>query len=478
MLMNFWAPADYNSEQIFNNMFLMARAPGSPDTPYDEKFRDPSLCGPDGWPLEDFGVCVVTNRPDQTGHLAGTHKLIFQGPAGVAVSAVDSTCTFGTRTFTSLGNGMMETTIPVTCDENAYQLFLKFTGTQGRVHNVRLIRAGASTSDPWNPKVKAILQNFQGFRFMDMQGTNNCGEVEWVDRRKPGDAAGQRQSPADPRAWYRGVPLEALIGLSVTSNKEGWFCVPHMASDDYINKMAALFAKLWTHGKRLCLQYSNEAWNGDFAALGYLEAKFNRDYFKIMEFIAAQTVKIGDAFKLAGVKNVAPVLGGQLANPDWVKRGMAFLAAQNPGRKMNDMIASIAGAPYINPPADDAIFATLANDLKTHWDIATANGIEFYLYEYGIEQSLLPTIRDTDAVVPIIQRMVKAWNDACPAGSSKTACYYVLGGGGYGLSPWPESPSKGMQALQQALAAQAPAPSRSIRSITINYSDGSTETHS
>jgi hypothetical protein len=466
MFMGLWAPADYNGEQVLNNFMLTAREPGSPDSPWDGKFGDPSLCGPDGWPLDDFGVCIVTYGTNETGHLAGTHTLIFDGPGNVTVAAVASNVSFGAPKSVMRVAGVVETTIPITIDANATQIFLKFLNTQGKVRNVRLIRDGASVTNPWNPKALALLQNFQGFRFMDLQGTNNQGDIEWKDRRKPGDAAGQRKLPKsiDPieRSYFRGVPLEALIGLCVTSKKEGWFCVPHMASDDYIRQMAALFAKLWTHGKKLYLQYSNEAWNGDFAVLGYLEAKFNKDYYAIMRYIADQTLKIGDAFKAAGVPNVVPVLAGQLANPDWVKQGMIHLAQANPSRKMSDMIAGIAGAPYINPPADDTTFVGITDAFAAHHAIAQANGIDFFLYEYGIEQSLLPSIRDDAAVVPIIQRMLKAWNDSCPPGSSKTACYYVLGGGGYGLCPFPDSPTQGMKALIQSLM---PPPSPAVLAI-------------
>jgi len=58
-----------------------------------------------------------------------------------------------------------------------------------------------------------------------------------------------------------GVSLEVQIALSNKLGSDGWFCVPHLADDDYIQNMAILIRDTLNPGLKAYIEYSNEVWN-------------------------------------------------------------------------------------------------------------------------------------------------------------------------------------------------------------------------
>ena len=60
VMINVGFSADY-ADGVLADMIPTARSPGSVDAPWDEKFADLHNCGPTGWPLEDFGLIVITH---------------------------------------------------------------------------------------------------------------------------------------------------------------------------------------------------------------------------------------------------------------------------------------------------------------------------------------------------------------------------------------------------------------------------------
>jgi hypothetical protein len=104
-------------------------------------------------------------------------------------------------------------------------------------------------------KFLAGLQSFHAIRFMDWQRTNGSTQVEWADRVTPtyyGQGSG------------KGVSWDYAIALCNELDADAWVCVPHKASDDYIQKMATLFRDNLESGRKIYLEYSNELWNWGF----------------------------------------------------------------------------------------------------------------------------------------------------------------------------------------------------------------------
>lgn len=152
-------------------------------------------------------------------------------------------------------------------------------------------------------------------RFMDWGVTNASPVQEWADRRLPSQYAQNgvlnTRSPGGGHAGNRptGVAYEHMVALANTADKDMWICIPHLATEDFVRKLARLirhgsdgvepyaapqaspiFAPL-EPGRRVFIEYSNEIWSngssfaqGDWAqqqatAPGISKARFNARRF-------------------------------------------------------------------------------------------------------------------------------------------------------------------------------------------------------
>jgi len=187
----------------------------------------------------------------------------------------------------------------------------------------------------WHPSLVARIASadFNHLRFMDWGSTNQSPQQDWIDRRLPTFALQSgvlhRRSPADGVIYYTdevgtphyftgdrptGVAFEHMVALCNATGKDMWICVPHLATDDFVVKLANLIAfgsdgvnpyssvtaspvhppldsslKVW-------VEYSNEIWSrgnsfpqGNWAqaqadSLGISKAQFNaRRYSQIWQ---------------------------------------------------------------------------------------------------------------------------------------------------------------------------------------------------
>jgi PKD repeat protein len=98
-----------------------------------------------------------------------------------------------------------------------------------------------------------ILQS-QAIRFMDWGRTNNSTLQYWADRPQVDDYT----------YTLDGTPYEWWIELCNLKQADAWVCVPHLADDDYIANMAAMFRDGLDPGLKVYVEYSNELWNWMF----------------------------------------------------------------------------------------------------------------------------------------------------------------------------------------------------------------------
>ena len=68
-----------------------------------------------------------------------------------------------------------------------------------------------------------------------------------------------------------GFPIEVLVALANKLNVNPWFCVPHMADDDYVRKFATYVRDNLRSNLVAYFEFSNEIWNG---AVGYWETGY------------------------------------------------------------------------------------------------------------------------------------------------------------------------------------------------------------
>jgi hypothetical protein len=158
---------------------------------------------------------------------------------------------------------------------------------------------------------------FGTLRFMDWGATNASPQKDWIDRRPPTHAfmtgvinprSPANQSDGTPYSGDRttGVAYEHMVALCNAADADMWVCLPHLATDDYVEKLARLIL----HGSdangnpyssvqanpvhaplesslRVYIEYSNEIWaggsgfcQGDYAneqrqILGITKPQFN-----------------------------------------------------------------------------------------------------------------------------------------------------------------------------------------------------------
>jgi len=160
----------------------------------------------------------------------------------------------------------------------------------------------------------------------------------WDDRPQMGDATFSR----------KGLPLELLCDLANRLEADPWFCMPHLADDDYIRRFATQAKSLLAPERKIYIEYSNEVWNGQFAQsryageqgkkLGLAEKPWeaawkytgvrSKQIFEIWEdvfggrqrlvrvlatqaassYVSRKVVTAGDAYKSADVLAVAPYI--------------------------------------------------------------------------------------------------------------------------------------------------------------------------
>ena len=127
------------------------------------------------------------------------------------------------------------------------------------VRNIRILLPGSEATyqeNPWNPQFLARWKGVACLRFMDWMDTNHSEISTWDERPKLDDMS---YSGA-----FKGVPLELMIDLANRLETNAWFCIPHRADADYVQKFAEMVDERLNPELKVYVEYSNEVWNGMF----------------------------------------------------------------------------------------------------------------------------------------------------------------------------------------------------------------------
>jgi hypothetical protein len=152
------------------------------------------------------------------------------------------------------------------------------------VRNIRVLMPGTHES-PWSP---VFLNRWRGvacLRFMDWMHTNGSTISRWAER------------PTLESATFsgKGVALEWMIDLCNELKCDAWFCMPHLADDDYVRSFAAMVKAKLDPKLKVYIEYSNEVWNPQFAQYKYAEAEGRKRGFMnqpVWKFTAQRSVEI------------------------------------------------------------------------------------------------------------------------------------------------------------------------------------------
>ncbi|MBN2476822.1 MAG: hypothetical protein JXB62_19605 [Pirellulales bacterium] len=314
--MNLNGPADWNSELPFVDVFRLSR-------PWiSQREGQPWGKGPEleldvhGWVkrlepgcFAETPLCTI-----EPGHYpGGRYTVLYDGRGELDFS--------GAATEVSGRPGRI--VIEVDPSRGGFFLQLKATDPEDYVRNIRVIMPGFEQTYRDNPFHPVFFQRWQGvacLRFMDWMHTNGSKIRAWSDRPKPDDAT----------FCQKGVAPEVMIDLCNRLETDAWFCMPHLADDEYVRRLAELVCRELDPKRKVYIEYSNEVWNTMFPQTRYSWDRAKRLGIGSSErpwegggkFYARRSVEIFKIWEEAfgGCQRLVRVLAWQSGNTWWMEQ--------------------------------------------------------------------------------------------------------------------------------------------------------------
>lgn len=174
------------------------------------------------------------------------------------------------------------------------------------------------------------LEDFSCLRFMDWISTNGSTQVYWDDRILTSHYS---QSTAS------GISFDYAIELCNELQVDAWVCIPHKASDNYIEELATLWKDGLDENLTIYLEYSNELWNWMFSQTSWVSDNATdavddyitgdlaelEDYPEKDAYMMARTFRIWDEVFGANSDRIVRVATGQQSWPGNTGRIMRHL---------------------------------------------------------------------------------------------------------------------------------------------------------
>lgn len=333
--MNLAGPADWNTELPFVDVFRMSR-PWTSQKKGESWGRGPKLeLDEHGWVKQleegcwaESPLCTISG-----GHYpAGRYTILYEGKGKIEVwNAGDVALT---QPGLIIFNARPE--------KGGFHLKLLETDPKDYIRDIRVIMPGfidTYKDNPWHPTFLKRWQGVACLRFMDFMHTNGSKVAKWDDR------------PTLKHATFceKGIALEHLIDLANRLDADPWFCIPHLAADNFVLNFAAMIKRNLKADLKIYVEYSNETWNGMFPQskyageqgqkLGFAEKPWEAGW----RYTAYRSVQIFKIFErvFGGNDRLVRILPSQAANPYVSERIVEFQDAY----KNADALAI---APYIS----------------------------------------------------------------------------------------------------------------------------------
>jgi hypothetical protein len=333
---NLAGPADWNTELPFVNVFYMSRNWISQQNGKSWGKGPAIELDEHGWvkrltenSFAETLVCTINNGK----YPSGIYTVLYDGEGELTFS--------NAATILSSKPGKIE--INVDSTKGTIFLQLRKTNPTNYVRNIRIIMPGfidTYQDNPWHPIFLNRWQGMKCLRYMDFMHTNGSKISKWSDRPTLSDATFNK----------KGIPLELMIDLANRLNADPWFCMPHLADDDYIRKFAEQVKSELDPNRKIYIEYSNEIWNGIFAQSRYAGEQGQKLKFaekpweagwRYTAYRSVQIFKIWEDVFFGGNDRLVRVLPTQAANSYISERIVEFQDAY----KHADALAI---APYIS----------------------------------------------------------------------------------------------------------------------------------
>jgi hypothetical protein len=167
----------------------------------------------------------------------------------------------------------------------------------------------------------------------------------------------ERPQLADATCTRKGVPLELMCDLANRLGADAWFCMPHLANDDYVRRFARQAKELLRPDRHVYIEFSNEVWNSMFAQSRWageegLKLKFaDKPWEAAWRYTGYRSAQVFHLWEeeFGGHERLVRVLASQAVNPYVSERTIEFQEAHRSAD-------ALAIAPYVgmNVKPDDA----------------------------------------------------------------------------------------------------------------------------
>jgi len=334
-----------------------------------------------------FADSIILSRP-RLGYPSGVYACLYEGRGRIE---------FGHRVKV-LEETPGRIRIEIGSDLDLLTLRITETDPADPIRNIRVILPGFEgtyANQPFHPEFLKRWEKFKVLRFMDLQRTNNSKQTNWSDRPTP-----QMQTQGDEA----GVALEYLVQLANTLDADPWFCMPHLARDDYVSTFAEAVKARLKPGLKVYVEYSNECWNGIFAQARHCRDKgkelglSNNDYQAQLRYYSQRSVEIFRIWEdiFGGTNRLIRVLAAQSANPWTSEQVMDFEEAHEHADVLG--IAPYFGNALGDPKTQDevarmmvdqvldkcAVYVAAANKtIAEQARLAKERGLRLVAYEAG-----------------------------------------------------------------------------------------------
>ena len=233
--------------------------------------------------------------------------------------------------------------IAVDSAQGGFSLQIRKTNPNNYIRNIHVIMPGFEKTWRQNPFHPVFIARWRGmacFRFMDWMHTNHSEIAAWEDR------------PTLRHATFskHGVALEWMIELCNRTHVDPWFCMPHLADDDFIRSFATMVKERLDPTLKIYVEYSNEVWNGQFEQSRYAGrqgvklglAPEDKPWEAGWHFTAVRSLQIFDIWEdvFRGHDRLIRVLPTQSANPRVSEAILSF-------RQAASHADALAVAPYM-----------------------------------------------------------------------------------------------------------------------------------
>lgn len=335
---NLAGPADWNTELPFVDAFRLSRAWISqkegagwgkgPELELDEH----------GW-IKRLEPGCFAETPLLTingGHYpSGRYTLLYEGKGTIEMA-------HAARIVEGSDSTPGKLLVDVDASRGGIFLRLKDTDPADPVRNIRFVMPGFEETYEAEPFHPVFLNRWKGFtviRFMDWMHTNDSKIKTWDDRPKLEDATWTGDG---------GIPLEVMIDFANRVDADPWFCMPHLADDEYVRQFAAMVKEKLESERKVYVEYSNEVWNGQFGQQKYagdegLKLKLSDSHWGSgWHFYARRSVQMFDLWHDVWADDkarVVRVLASQAGNVYVAEQILSF---QDAGRKAD----ALSIAPY------------------------------------------------------------------------------------------------------------------------------------